>query len=44
MIAFRNMANLATSTLKLQSKQVMCFSDSWRDRDEAAEKVYITRN
>jgi hypothetical protein len=35
MIALRNIASLA-KTLKLQPKQMAAFSDSWKDRDDAA--------
>ena len=42
MIALRNIVCLAKN-IKLQPKQIATFSDSWKDRDEAAEKVYITR-
>jgi hypothetical protein len=42
MISIRNIASLA-KIIKLQPKQMASFADSWKDRDEAAEKVYITR-
>ncbi len=42
MIAFRNIACLAKN-IKLQPKLIAPFSDAWKDRDDAAEKVYITR-
>jgi hypothetical protein len=43
MIALRGLANIAKN-IKIQPKQVAYFSDSWKDRDEAAEKVYISRS
>ena len=42
MISFRNIASL-TRIIRLQPKQMASFADSWKERDEAAEKVYITR-
>lgn len=42
MISFRNIAFL-TRIIRLQPKQMASFADSWKERDEAAEKVYITR-
>ena len=34
---------LASVTLRLQTKPVYFFADSWKDRDEAAEKVFISQ-
>ena len=42
MISLRKIASFG-KIIKLQQKQVALFSDSWKERDEAAEKVYITR-
>lgn len=42
MIGLRNIACLVQK-IKLQPKQIATFADQWKDRDEAAEKVYITR-
>jgi hypothetical protein len=43
MISFRNIASLA-KTIRLQPKLMANFADNWKERDEAAEKVYITRS
>lgn len=42
MISLRKIATFGR-IIKAQQKQVALFSDSWKERDEAAEKVYITR-
>lgn len=42
MISFRKIVSLA-KVFKIQPKQVAFFADNWKERDEAAEKVYITR-
>jgi len=42
MISIRNIASLA-KIIRLQPKQMASFADNWKDRDEAAEKVYISR-
>lgn len=42
MISLRKIANFGR-IIKLQQKQVALFADNWKERDEAAEKVYITR-
>lgn len=44
MLALKNIFSLS-KTIKLQNVAVMSFSkDAWKDRDDAAEKVYITRS
>ena len=42
MISLRKIASFGR-IIKLQKNQVALFSDNWKERDEAAEKVYITR-
>ena len=43
MLALKNIFSLSKS-IKLQKVALMNFSkDAWKDRDDAAEKVYITR-
>ncbi len=43
MIALRNIASLI-KTVKIQPKVIAPFSsDKWKERDEAAEKVYISK-
>lgn len=42
MISLRKIASFG-KIIKLQQKQVALFTDNWKERDEAAEKVYITR-
>ena len=44
MLALKNMIGLSKA-IKLQKIPLMNFSkDAWKDRDDAAEKVYITRS
>ena len=42
MISLRKITSFG-KIIKLQQKQVALFADNWKERDEAAEKVYITR-
>lgn len=43
MIALRNIASLV-KTIKIQPKVIAPFSsDRWKERDEASEKVYISK-
>lgn len=42
MISIRNFASL-TKLVRLQANPMASFSNNWKERDEAAEKVYISR-
>lgn len=42
MISIRNIASL-TKLVRLQANPMASFSNNWKERDEAAEKVYISR-
>ena len=44
MISLRNIASLARN-IKIQPKVIAPFSsDRWKERDEASEKVYISKS